>query len=466
MSENRELREPELIETAPDGDVPLNLPVTLGGVLDEGTLAKVRKVLTDGTPANTRRAYATDLRYFAAWRAASGFLETWPVPADVLIRFVVEQVEGMPQPVDEALVRQGFKKKAGSHSWSTIERRVAALATAHRMRGLPSPTAHPQVTEVVGRARRACVARGWVPQRKAAAERRVLEKMLATCDHRLVGIRDRALLLFGFATGGRRRSEISEATLERLQRVGGEFVYRMGRTKTEQEGSERPVPIAGKAAKALDKWLTASGIQAGPLFRAVWDSGTLMEEAISVDTVARIVKRRAELAGLDPEMFGGHSLRAGFMTEAGYRRISMIEAMNLSGHKDVATAAIYYRAGEVLRVEAGRMMDDGDDELAPASPLSTEDSVRPHTAAAGLVAPASGRDSQPIDAIGPANDTDRVGESAQVIDDLEMVAADKHESPPSSDCDIPSCEGPSAASEYRSSASPPADGFRPSFLSE
>ncbi|MGY3581486.1 integrase [Bradyrhizobium sp. USDA 4341] len=434
MSELNEIlivkREPGMAEMDP----VLSQAVTLGGALDEATLAKVRKVLTDGTPANTRRAYATDLRYFTAWRTASGFPDVWPVPADVLIRFVAEQVEGMPPPVDEVLVRQGFKKKVGSHSWSTIERRVAALASTHRMRGLPSPTAHPQVTEVVGRARRACVARGWVPQRKAATERRVLEKMLATCDHRLVGLRDRALLLFGFATGGRRRSEISEATLERLQRVGEEYIYRMGRTKTEQEGSERPVPIAGRAAKAMDKWLTASGIQEGPLFRAVWDSGKVMEDAISVDTVARIIKRRAELAGLDPEMFGGHSLRAGFMTEAGYRRISMIEAMNLSGHKDVNTAAIYYRAGEVLRVEAGRMMDERNDELAPAPP--------PFTVTAGPAAPASRDDSDASDTISRAGLEGENASDWPLGDKMKAAMADE----------------PAQASWT--------EGFRPSFLSE
>lgn len=380
MSDNKALGpyENRQFEGKPDEGMPL--PVTIGGALDEATLAKVRKVLTDGTPANTRRAYATDLRYFAAWREASGFAGAWPVPPDVVIRFVVEQVEGMPDAVDEVLTSQGFKKRPGLHSWSTIERRVAALATAHRTRNLPSPTAHPLVTEVVGRARRACVARGWTPKRKAAAERRVLEKMLATCDNRLVGVRDRALLLFGFASGGRRRSEISEATFDRLQRVGEEYVYRMGRTKTEQEGSERPVPVVGRAAKAMTKWLAASGIQEGPLFRAVWDSGKVMEEPISVDTVARIIKRRATLAGLDPEIFGGHSLRAGFMTEAGFRGHSMMEAMNLSGHKDFSTAAIYYRAGEVLRIESGRMMDDGDERreggneahAASRAPVETE----------------------------------------------------------------------------------------------
>ncbi len=120
-------------------------------VLDGATLAKVRKVLTDGTSVNTRRAYATDLRHFAAWRQASGFQDLWPVPPEVLMRFVVERVEGLPTAVGVELAAQGFKS---SNSWSTIERRVAALATAHQTRNLPSPTAHPLVSEVVGRASR------------------------------------------------------------------------------------------------------------------------------------------------------------------------------------------------------------------------------------------------------------------------------------------------------------------------
>jgi integrase len=364
-------------EGADDLGVSSSMPAVvhafdLGMVLDEATLAKVRKVVTDGTPANTRRAYAADLRFFVGWRAASGFDEVWPVPPEVMVRFVVEQVEGMPPAVDEILVTQGFKRTTGIQSWSSVERRVAAIATAHRTRGIASPTAHPIVTEIVGRARRASVARGWAPKRKAAADRQILERLLDTCEDGLVGIRDRAILLFGFSTGGRRRSEISEATFERLQRVGQQYVYRMGRTKSEQQGSERPVPLTGRTAKAMARWIAESRIQDGALFRAVWDNGTVMPGPIDSRTVARMIKRRADLAGLDADEFGGHSLRAGFMTEAGARGISMVEAMSLSGAKDVNTAAIYYRAGEVLSVEAGRMMEG---EASPRDGESAEDDL-------------------------------------------------------------------------------------------
>jgi integrase len=142
-------------------------------------------------------------------------------------------------------------------------------------------------------------------------------------------------------------------------RVGYEYVYWMARTKTEQEGSDRPSPIAGLAAKAMEKWLLASGIHEGPLFRAVWDNGKVRREALNDQTVARIIKRRIALAGLDEEMFGGHSLRAGFLAEAGAMNISLSEAMSLSGHCDANTAAIYYRAGENV--------DNGEDEFARAA---------------------------------------------------------------------------------------------------
>ena len=342
----------------------------LGAVLDEATLAKVRRVVVDGTPANTRRAYAADLRFFAAWRDVSGFEDVWPVPPEVMIRFVVEQVEGTSPTVEDAMVALGVKRAPGIQAWSTIGRRVAAIATAHRTKGLASPTAHPTVMEIVARAKRACVARGWSPKRKAAADREVLERLLDTCGSGLTDIRDRAILLFGFSTGGRRRSEISQATFERLQRVGQNYIYRMGRTKTTQEGGDTPVPLTGRAAKAMARWLALSGVQEGPLFRAVWDETEFVApEAVSDRTIARMIKRRAELAGLDPEVFGGHSLRAGFLTEAGIRRISLPEAMSLSGHRDVNTAAIYYRAGEVLSVEAGRMMEGGGHAADPGDGL-------------------------------------------------------------------------------------------------
>jgi len=103
---------------------------------------------------------------------------------------------------------------------------------------------------------------------------------LATCDESLRGKRDRALLLFAWATGGRRRSEGAAATLENLQRVNAEaFVYTLAHSKTNQRGELRPEdvkPLVGSAAAAMTEWLAvlqAHGVQEGPIFRRIRKGG-------------------------------------------------------------------------------------------------------------------------------------------------------------------------------------------------
>jgi len=104
--------------------------------------------------------------------------------------------------------------------------------------------------------------------------------VLATCDDTLRGKCDRALLLFAWATGGRRRSEVASATLESLQRVGGDgarsYLYTLAHSKTNQAGAERPEdvkPLVGSAAQAMQEWLAASGIKEGVLFRRIRKGG-------------------------------------------------------------------------------------------------------------------------------------------------------------------------------------------------
>jgi len=93
--------------------------------------------------------------------------------------------------------------------------------------------------------------------------------MLATCDDSLEGLRDRALLCFGFASGGRRRSEIAAADMQDLRRIGpSAFIYHLEHSKTQQAGPTKVAtpdkPVLDRAADALVAWLSASGIVEGP----------------------------------------------------------------------------------------------------------------------------------------------------------------------------------------------------------
>ena len=261
----------------------------------------------------------------------------------------------MAPVVEHALVESGVKAGYGMLAVSTVSRRFMALSSAHNMAGVENPCRDKRVREILTRARKRALRAGWKPRKKAAAHLEVLEPILATCGDDLRGVRDRAMLLFAFSSGGRRASEVSDAEVERLERVGDDYVYQLGLTKTDKDGEAGPVPVAGPAAEAMEAWLRASRLGEGPLFRYIDRWGHLSDDGLSAKGVRLVVKRRAAAAGLDPKRFGAHSLRSGFMTESGYQGINVAEAMALSRHRSVEVATGYHQAGEGLRNRAARL---------------------------------------------------------------------------------------------------------------
>ena len=345
-------------------DLPaLRLPagaLSAGPSASEG--ARIRELLAEALSPATRRAYASDLRYVFAWAAAAAPEHppgTLPLPAELVLRFVLHHLDGLPDDVDRALVAAGVRSPtaAAVHSPATVERRLAALATVHRLLSLePNPAEAGAVRELLRAGRRRAVRAGHRPGKKRAAAGNVLEAMLRTCGEDLGDVRDRALLLFGFASGGRRRSEIARARVEDLEGVPGGYLFWMDSSKTEPDGGGGALPVLGRAALALDAWSDAAGISEGPLFRSVDRWGNL-GGPLSPRAVGEIVKRRAAAAGWPAEAFGGHSLRSGFITEAGRRGIPLPDAMALSRHRSLQVAAGYHQAGSVLENPAAHLVD-------------------------------------------------------------------------------------------------------------
>lgn len=325
-------------------------------IFDAKTQERVRAILEAGTADNTRRAYQGDLRYFWGWaRVALGMAEAYPVPLAVLVRFVTDHLEGLPAPVDASLVAEGIKARLGTHSLATVARRLVALSVAHESQGADNTVHMPQIRALLNAARRARARQGQGPKKKQAATLDVLDAMLATCGDDIRGIRDRALLLFAFASGGRRRSEVASAMVENLATVPGGYLYRIPWSKTDQEGIGREVPVLGRAAKALGVWLQAACIDAGLIFRAISPAGD-MERKLSARGVNRVVKRLASKAGFNPDNFGAHSLRSGFVTEAGRRGVPRNEAMAMTGHKSGVVFDNYYQAGSILHSNASKIL--------------------------------------------------------------------------------------------------------------
>ncbi len=355
--------------------IPVLVQASCGLVLPEQLAQQaadaVRELLAEAAAANTTRSYASALRYWAGWYAARYGLDlTLPVPEAVVLQFVVDHVvrrsaEGdlaweLPPAVDAALVAAGLKAKPGPWTLASVRHRVAVLSTAHRLKQVANPCEQPAIRTVLSRAARAAVKRGERPRKKTAITLAELEAMLATCDDSLEGLRDRALLCFGFASGGRRRSEIAAADLRDLRRIGPQgYIYRLEHSKTQQAGvtasSTPDKPVLDRAAVALEDWLEASGISEGAIFRRLWKQR--VGPALSPAAVGEIVQRRARLAGLAGD-FGGHSLRSGFVTEASRQGVSLPAIMQMTEHRAVSSVVGYFQTGGAVRNPAARLLED------------------------------------------------------------------------------------------------------------
>jgi integrase len=337
--------------------------------LDAASAQAEAALLRQGESQNTVRSYRSALRYWAAWYSVRyGRPITLPVADTVVVQFIVDHaqrldddgqlVHELPAGVDQALVDAGFKSKPGAPALNTLVHRVSVLSKLHQIQALDNPCEQPRVRDLLSKARRGYAKRGALPAKKPALTREPLEALLATCDDTLVGLRDRALLLFAFASGGRRRSEVTIASVENTARLSDDhYVFTLAHSKTNQSGADRPEndkPIVGRAAHALSAWLAAAKISSGPIFRRVRRGG-VVAEPLSPAAVRDIVKKRCLMAGVEGG-FSAHSLRSGFVTEAGRQQIPLGETMALTGHRSTASLIGYYRQQSAAS-KASRLLD-------------------------------------------------------------------------------------------------------------
>lgn len=320
------------------------------------TMQAADDLIREGESSNTLASYRGALRYWAAWyQLRFGHALSLPLSTNVVVQFVVDHAarttaaglrHELPVEIDQLLVEQKIKGKPGPMKLTTLLHRVAVISKAHQLRGLDNPCQDGKVKELIARTRRAYGKRGDLAEKKDALTKEPLLAMLETCDDSLIGLRDRALLLFAWSTGGRRRSEVASASMKYLKRVADDaFIYTLAHSKTNQAATDRPEnrkPIQGLASAALQVWLDKSGIREGALFRRVLKSGRL-GESLSPTSVRNIVRQRAQLAGLCDD-FSAHSLRSGFVTEAANQNIPLPDAMALTGHRSVSSVLGYFRA--------------------------------------------------------------------------------------------------------------------------
>ena len=181
---------------------------------------------------------------------------------------------------------------------------------------------------------------------------RTSSSFLGRWEIELKDLRDRALLLVGFA-GGLRRSELAAINLIDFERVGEGIILTIRRSKTDQDGVGRKIGIPfgrtiHRPVKALENWLSTARIESGPVFRPVDRHGRVSVGRLSDEAVSLILRHRMAAAGFDFTGYSGHSLRAGFATSATRAGVSTFRIRQQTGHASDAMLSRYVREGELF----------------------------------------------------------------------------------------------------------------------
>ena len=347
--------------TAVSGDVsatemPSGLPSPLAEI-NAGVPAHLRD-LTDrartyveaASSANTRRAYASDWKHFSAWCRRQNLSPLPPDPETVGLCIT-------------ACASGASERGAKSNSVSTIERRLAAIGWNCTQRGIVLDRKDRAIATVMAGIRNTHAA---PPRQKEALLPEDLIAMLETLDRgTLRGLRDRAMLLIGFA-GGLRRSEITGLDLGRDQTEDGRgwieildkglLINLRGKTGWREVEVGRGSSDATCPVTAVETWIRFAKLAKGPLFRRVTGKGkNVGPDRLNDQEVARLVKKTALAAGVRGDLseadrenlFGGHSLRAGLASSA---EVDERYVQKQLGHASAEMTRKYQRRRDRFRV--------------------------------------------------------------------------------------------------------------------
>ena len=286
----------------------------------------IQQAVEDSKSPGTRRAYASAMRTFAAWCAATGQPHL-PTSPGVVAAYLTERA-------------------AAGYSVSTLTVALSAIRDAHLTGGHRNPAAHHGVTTVMAGLRRRL---GTAPGHQAhALSTGELRRILAGIDRTTpAGKRDAAILVFGLASA-MRRSEIVALRRADLQLSAEGILIRIRRSKGDQAGAGATIGVPRgehqdtDPVRAMRQWLGArGGGPADPVFTRVSRTGAVLVGGLSAQSVNAILQRRASAVGLDVPGISAHGLRAGHVTGAlkGGARFEAVQAV--TRHKKLETLLGY-----------------------------------------------------------------------------------------------------------------------------
>lgn len=293
--------------------------------------ASVLAYLNAAIADNTRRAYQQDLADFLGWGGGI------PCLPETLAKFITD--------------------RAATLSSSTVSRRVVGISRAHTSIGYPDPAKNDLIRTLLRGIRRS----HGRPQRQVQPLLRSDLNLLLPHMQGTKGLRDRAMVLVGYAAA-LRRSELVGIDVAHLAFVREGMVISLCRSKTDQEGTGRKIAVPWGhtsvcAVRAVKEWMAHVHIVEGPVFRAVDKGQHIRAERLTAQSVALVVKAYAAKAGLPANQYSGHSLRSGLVTSAAQVGVPAVQIMAQTGHRSMDMLTRYIRnANLFLNNPAGAVL--------------------------------------------------------------------------------------------------------------
>jgi len=287
---------------------------------------------------NTVRAYKSDFNDFLIFCAQNGFKS---LPSD-------------PKIVSLYLTYLSTKNA----KMSTLKRRLVSIGVIHKLKGHYLDTKHPAIIEnIMGIKRR----KGSIQKAKKPILINNLKKIINVIDQEkkeeIKKLRDRSIILIGFS-GGFRRNEIVSIDYDDLDFVPEGLKISIRRSKTDQfgEGFTKALPYFDNSqycpVVSLKKLLDLSKINTGPVFRRFIKGSKLSENRLTDQTVALLIKKYINLAGIDNKNYSGHSLRSGFATSAAESGAEERSIMAMTGHKSTEMVRRYIKEANLFKNNA------------------------------------------------------------------------------------------------------------------
>ena len=287
---------------------------------------------------NTVRAYKSDFNDFGLFCAKNGF----------------KSLPSEPKIVSLYLTHLSTKDA----KMSTLKRRLVSIGVIHKLKGHYLDTKHPSIIEnIMGIKRR----KGSIQKGKKPILINNLKEIIDVIDQQKIEdikrLRDRTIIIIGFS-GGFRRNEIVSLDYEDLDFVQEGVKITIKRSKTDQfgEGSLKGLPYFDNPkycpVETLKQWIKISENNSGSLFRRFSKGAKLTKKRLTDQTVALLIKKYLNLAGIDSKNYSGHSLRSGFATSAAESGAEERSIMAMTGHKSSEMVRRYIKEADLFKNNA------------------------------------------------------------------------------------------------------------------